>query len=282
MNVAELTRRVSSMLSDITEDSALEARLLIQKVTGLSRPVLLSHPECEVPSSEMAQIMNLTEQRKTGYPLPYLLGEWEFYGHSFFVDPSVLIPRPETELLVEEAAGWLKKHPSVSSGFDIGTGSGCIAVSLLLADPRMQMTAVDLHRNALQTAVRNAKRHRVMDRFSPVQCDLYSAFSENPSLVCANLPYIPTSTCKEIEVARFEPFSALDGGEDGFDLYRLLFTQLRHKINKECLILCEIEYRQQELALGTAAEYFPECSVRVMKDLAGFPRLLRIESISNE
>lgn len=279
MNISALMRIISSELADITEDAALEARLLIQKVTGLSRPVLLSHPEREILSSELSQIQKLTEQRKTGVPLPYLLGEWEFYGRSFFVDPSVLIPRPETELLVEEAVGWLKKHPTVNSGFDIGTGSGCIAVSLLLENPNLHMKAIDLHRNALLTAVRNANRHRVMDRFFPVQCNLYSAFSDKTSLVCANLPYIPTSTCHKIAPARFEPLSALDGGEDGFELYRLLFTQLRHKINRECLILCEIEYRQQDLALETAAEHFPGCIIKVMKDLAGLPRILRIESI---
>jgi release factor glutamine methyltransferase len=219
----------------------------------------------------------MINKRKTGFPLPYLLGEWEFYGHPFFVDPSVLIPRPETEMLVEEASGWLKRHPSVHMGFDIGTGSGCIAVSLLLEKPYLSMTAVDLHRNALMTACRNAARHNVRDRFCPVQSSLFSAFSQNVSLVIANLPYIPSRTCREIEPSRFEPLSALDGGDDGFDLYRLLFQQLSNKMNRECLILCEIEYRQRDLALMTAAEYFPDNRIDVLDDLAGLPRILRID-----
>ena len=108
--------------------------------------------------------------------------------------------------------------------------------------------------------------------------DLFSAFSVEPHLVCANLPYIPTETCRTIEPARFEPMSALDGGADGFELYRLLFAQLTNKIKGECLILCEIEYRQRELALETAESYFPGRSIRVLDDLAGQPRILEIRS----
>ena len=278
MNLGEEIRSISAELTDITEDAALEARLIIQKATGLSRPVLLSHPEREVSERDLLRISELTEKRKTGFPLPYILGEWEFYGHPFYVDPSVLIPRPETELLADEALAWLKKHPSVDSGFDIGTGSGCIAISLLLARPDLRMTAVDLHREALFTACRNADRHSVSHRFSPVQCDLFSPFSGRFSLLCANLPYIPTETVLEIEPGRFEPFSALDGGTDGFELYRLLFGQIADKMNEECLILCEIEYRQRDLALQTASLFFPNCSAEVLEDLAGQPRILRIEN----
>lgn len=276
MNTDEVMHLTASELSQISDEAALEARLILQKAAGLSRPVILSHPEREIPDPVLLRIREMTERRKTGFPLPYILGEWEFYGRTFHVDPSVLIPRPETEMLVEEALGWLKRHPQVRSGFDIGTGSGCIAVTLLCERRELRMTAVDLHRNTLQTACANAERHNVRDRFNPVQCSLFSSFSGPVSLLCANLPYIPTATCREIEPARFEPLSALDGGEDGFELYRLLFGQLQDKIDKESLILCEIEYRQRELALRTAEAFFPGCEISVQTDLAGQPRLLKI------
>ena len=276
MNLGEALRFFSAELAAHTEDPALEAGLIIQKTTGLSRPVLLSHPELAVNADSYTKIFEMCEQRKLGVPLPYLLGEWEFYGHTFFVDPSVLIPRPETELLVEQAAARLKSYPQIRSGFDIGTGSGCIAVSLLLEFSELHMTAVDLKMEALRTAVRNAERHHCSDRFHPVCADLFSAFSGEPQLICANLPYIPTETCRMIEPARYEPMSALDGGADGFGLYRLLFAQLANKINKDSLILCEIEYRQRELALETAKAFFPGYPIRVLDDLAGLPRLLRI------
>ena len=277
MNSGKALYYYANEIAEFTEDALLESRLMIQKATGLSRPVLLSHPERELSSEEIDAIEKMCTRRKTGYPLPYLLGEWEFYGHSFAVNPSVLIPRPETELLVDEASGWLKQHPDIRFGFDIGTGSGCIAISLLLSHPNLQMAAIDIKRDALHTACENARKHNVSDRFLPVQCSLYSAFSASPFLICANLPYIPTETCTEIEPARFEPISALDGGSDGFEYYRLLFNQLTNKINNRSLILCEIEYRQREIALQTAEEYFTGSSISVLDDLAGQPRILKIE-----
>ena len=171
----------------------------------------------------------------------------------------------------------MKSYPQFRSGFDIGTGSGCIAISLLLKFPDLQMTAIDLKTEALRTAVRNAEKHHCSGRFLPVCADLFSAISAEPRLICANLPYIPTETCRTIEPARFEPMSALDGGADGFELYRLLFAQLANKIKGECMILCEIEYRQRDLALETAEAFFSGRSIRVLEDLAGMPRVLRIE-----
>ena len=277
MDLLQAQRVFSAELNEITEDALLEARLIIQKAAGLSGPALLTHPERELTSGEEERIRSLCAERKQGVPLPYLLGEWEFYGHSFLVNPAVLIPRPETELLVEQAAAWLKQHPEIRRGYDIGTGSGCIAVSLLIDFPDLTMNAADISFGALRTARRNAERHHCADRFHAVRADLFSAFGSGAGLVCANLPYIPTESCRTIEPARFEPLSALDGGTDGFDLYRLLFQDLKNKINQKCLILCEIEYRQRELALRTAEAFFPERSVSVLADLAGQPRLLRIE-----
>ncbi len=277
MNLLEARQFFSSELSDFTDEAQLETRLIIQKATGLTGPVLLSHPERELSEEEQKLIREMCSSRKRGMPLPYLLGEWEFYGHSFIVSPSVLIPRPETELLVEEAETWLKSHPDVHSCFDIGTGSGCIGISLLLDFPYLSVTAADIKREALLTAVSNSERHKCTERFHPVQTDLFSAFSGGAQLICANLPYIPTETCKTIEPAKYEPISALDGGADGFELYRLLFRELQHKIKEESLILCEIEYRQRETALTTAKYYFPGKNVQVIDDLAGQPRLLRIE-----
>ena len=252
MNIQDSIRHFSSALTEISDDALLETRLILQKAAGLSRSAVLSHPERELTENEVTAISDMVQNRAAGFPLPYILGEWEFYGHSFTVNPAVLIPRPETELLVEEACAWIKHHPYVSLGYDIGTGSGCIAISLLLENKNLRMAAVDLHRSALCTAISNAERHRVQDRFFPVQSSLFSSFTDGAQLICANLPYIPSETCKTIEPARFEPLSALDGGDDGFELYRLLFQQLSNKMKKEYLILCEIEYRQHALALESA------------------------------
>ncbi len=277
MNLSEALRRTRSALESVTDEAPLEAQLLVEKAAGVSRSALLTHPERELTAEQSAALAELTARRSQGTPLPYILGEWGFYGHMFRVNPAVLIPRPETEMLVEEASAWLKRHPEIRMGYDIGTGSGCIAVSLLLDRPDLRMTAVDRSREALKTAVGNAVNLGCGERFFPVLGDLASALRGGSALICANLPYIPSETCEDLEAARFEPLSALDGGADGFELYRRLFADMAPRIQTGSLLLCEIEYRQEQLAAETAAAYFPNADIRVMKDLAGQPRLLRIE-----
>ena len=277
MNLSEALRRTRSALESVTDEAPLEAQLLVEKAAGVSRSALLTHPERELTAEQSAALAEFTARRSQGTPLPYILGEWGFYGHMFRVNPAVLIPRPETELLVEEASAWLKRHPEIQMGYDIGTGSGCIAVSLLLDRPDLRMTAVDRSREALKTAVANALDLGCGERFFPVLGDLASALRVGSALICANLPYIPSETCEDLEAARFEPLSALDGGSDGFELYRRLFADMAPRIQTGSLLLCEIEYRQEQLAAETAAAYFPNADIRVMQDLAGQPRLLRIE-----
>ncbi len=277
MNLSEALRRTRSALESVTDEAPLEAQLLVEKAAGVSRSALLTHPERELTAEQSAALAEFTARRSQGTPLPYILGEWGFYGHMFRVNPAVLIPRPETEMLVEEASAWLKRHPEIRMGYDIGTGSGCIAVSLLLDRPDLRMTAVDRSREALKTAVGNARELGCGERFFPVLGDLASALRGGSALICANLPYIPSETCEDLEAARFEPLSALDGGADGFELYRRLFADLAPRMKPGSLMLCEIEYRQEQLAAETAAAYFPNADIRVMKDLAGQPRLLRIE-----
>jgi release factor glutamine methyltransferase len=277
VNLSEALRRTRSALESVTDEAPLEAQLLVEKAAGVSRSALLTHPERELTAEQSAALAELTARRSQGTPLPYILGEWGFYGHMFRVNPAVLIPRPETEMLVEEASAWLKRHPEIRMGYDIGTGSGCIAVSLLLDRPDLRMTAVDRSREALKTAVTNARNLGCGERFFPVLGDLASALRGGSALICANLPYIPSETCEDLEAARFEPLSALDGGADGFELYRRLFADLAPRMKPGSLLLCEIEYRQEQLAADTAAAYFPNADIRVMRDLAGQPRLLRIE-----
>lgn len=277
MTFGEAQREISALLSDFSDDALYETRLIFENITGLSWSGMLMHADRQLDGEQYRIIRNITAKRQDGYPLPYLLGEWGFYGHTFNVNPSVLIPRPETELLVDEASAWLRCHPEVSFGWDIGTGSGCIAISLLLAFPALHMAGVDISRDALKTACGNAQKHRCSDRFFPVQGNLFSSFAGGASLICANLPYIPSDTCGTIEPARYEPITALDGGDDGFDLYRLLFRDISNKMNPESLIICEIEYRQKDLALDTAKSCFRGRSIRVLEDYSGLPRLLRIE-----
>ena len=276
MTLGECLKEAVDLLRPCSDEAVLESWMIVTKVTGLKRPVLLSHPERLISESDADRVRRMCARRQQGTPLPYLLEEWKFYGRSFEVNPAVLIPRPETEMLAERGIGFLKAHPEIREALDVGTGSGCIAVTLLLAVPGLECTAVDISPEALETAKRNALRNGCDSAFHPVLGNLTTSLESVPRLICANLPYIPSETCTTLEVAKHEPLTALDGGPDGFELYRALFSDIRNKMEEGTLILCEIEYRQKETALQCAAEFFPTAGISVRDDLAGLPRMLEI------
>ncbi len=307
--VGSALKVVRAELVSITDESDLEASLILEEATGRNRSALLAFPEKELNLAEQEKILSLTSRRLEGSPLPYVLGKWEFYGNEFFVNPSVLIPRPETELMVDHAAAWLKqwktgrmqeKLPDSGTleglsgnavadivGFgkdlrwpecaDIGTGSGCIAVSLLKLFPALKFTACDISAAALETAQKNAELNGVEERINFLLSDLDEKLAGPLDLVCANLPYIPKERCRVLEVAKHEPLTALDGGRDGFDLYRRLFKGVREKMAAGGLILCELEYSQRNIALREASGSFPGAKIQIFNDLAGLPRLLEIQ-----
>ena len=157
---------------------------------------------------------------ESGQPLPYVLGAWEFYGLTFELTPDVLIPRPETELLVEQALEWLADRPAPLLAADVGTGSGCIAISLAVHAPQLRLLASDLSWPALQVARSNLARHRVEGQISLLQCDLLPPLSLPFDLLVANLPYIPSPVLPGLKLSLSEPPLALDGGLDGLDFIR--------------------------------------------------------------
>ena len=192
--------------------------------------------------------------------------------------PDVLIPRPETELLVEFALAWLKSHPARNIVADIGTGSGCIAISLAVNAPCTKVLALDRSYQALAVAKFNSNQHKVVDRIQFVQSDLLSAISTRFDLICANLPYISTATLSQLDVARHEPLIALDGGLDGLRQVESLLVQARKRITPGGLILLEIESTQGKSALALAQSQFSGSLIQVHPDLAGHPRLLSVQT----
>jgi release factor glutamine methyltransferase len=212
-----------------------------------------------------------------GEALPYLLGRWEFFGRSFLLNENVLIPRPETEQLVERALQHLKGVTGSPRALDVGTGSGCIAISLAAEHQRVRMVATDVSFEALQVAKKNSVFHEVEDRISLVQCHLATALTGKFALVCANLPYIPSERLSQLEVSHREPTLALDGGHGGLDLIRELLVDLPDKINEGGLILLEIDARAEQKIIRLAGEVFMEAVISVHKDLAGLARIVAIE-----
>ncbi len=267
-----------------------ELQLLLAHVLNQSREWVLAHPEAELTPEQHERFENLVAQAGRGVPLPYLLGHWEFFGLDFIVTPAVLIPRPETELLVERALTLVKEQSSISNHaaaqastiLDVGTGSGIIAVTLAAKLPNAQVVAIDLSPSALAVAKQNADQHGVADRIQFIKSDLLSAFVLHPSsfsLICANLPYIPSADLATLDVAKHEPTLALDGGADGLSLIRRLLIDAPQVLALGGSLLLEIEYRQGEAVTALAREAFPTAIITVHKDLAGLNRVVEISAI---
>ena len=249
---------------------------------GRSRSWLLAHPEVSLTPEQEQSLETAVRQREAGVPLPYILGHWEFFGLDFNVSPEVLIPRPETELLIETALAWARTHPPLGPCYrfiDIGTGSGIIPVTLAVHVPSAEITAIDISPAALAVARQNAEKHGVEGRIRFIKADLleYSIFNNSNTrifdVLTANLPYIPTETLKTLEIFGREPTLALDGGPDGLQLIRRLLDDITARTVSARLILLEIENRQGAAVEALARQHFRAADIEIKKDLAGHDRL---------
>jgi len=258
------------------ESPELTADLLIGFVTGLDRVFILSHPEHMLDDDARRRLNDLVRRRVRGEPLQYLTGEREFYGRMFRVTPDVLIPRPETEFLVEAAVDLIGKHfPAAARFVDVGTGSGCIAVSVLREAPFAFGLAVDCSLAALGIARENAVRQRVERRAAWICGDLLESFipEECCDLILSNPPYIARRDYSNlpVEVREFEPDRALFGGEDGLEIYRRLIPSSLLRLRAGGYLLLEMGLGQLEAVSRMAEEtgFLPET---VVNDLQGIPR----------
>ncbi len=263
------------------DDGDITAAALLAHVTGLTRTQILARPETPLTAEQSAAFASLVARAAQGEPLAYLTGQREFYGLEFEVDANVLVPRPETERLVDLA---LAAQPG--RVLDVGTGSGCIAVALAVHLPRAAIVASDLSPQALAVARRNAERHRVADRIRFIQSDLLdfgllpasglSPLTSQFDLIAANLPYIDRAELPSLPVARFEPRLALDGGPGGLTLVERLLAQAPGLLAAEGRLLLEIGADQGPAAMRLARAAFPGSDIRVERDLAGLDRVLAI------
>jgi release factor glutamine methyltransferase len=277
-NTGDWLADARARLLSVSQQPALEAQVLLAHVIDKPRAWVIAHSEANLSSDQASSLCVLLERRLSGEPLPYLVGHWDFFGFSFKVTTDVLIPRPETELLVEKALTWLRAHPSRRLAVDVGTGSGCIAVSLVRLIKNLQVVALDVSWNALQVTRQNVFDHQVQDRVLLVQSNLMAGLQAKVDLVCANLPYIPTSTLAELEVGRREPSQALDGGPDGMSYIRALLEDGPRRLAPGALLLLEIGDGQGETVPKIARQFFPAAEIQLFHDLAGNPRLVQVET----
>lgn len=215
-------------------------------------------------------------------PKQYQQGWTEFYKLKFLITEDTLIPRPETELLVDEVLKLAKeikeKYNKVPTIIDIGTGSGNIAISIS-KNIEAGIVATDISDQALEVAKKNARFHKTGNNLVIIQNDLYEKFTVAPDIIVTNLPYIPTARLLHIDpmVTDWEPRIALDGGEDGFELYRKLFTQIEQNSLNPKYLIGEIDYTQVELVKSEVKRRFPNAAVVVKNDLAGMLRYFIIQ-----
>ena len=264
-----------------TESPELTADLLIGFVIGCDRAFVISHPEYPLNDVSRARLDGITTRRARGEPLQYITGEREFYGRVFHVTPDVLIPRPETEFLIETAVGFIRKNrerfPATIRLADIGTGSGCIAVSMLCEIPDAICHAIDCSYPALTVACDNARRHGVAGRMTPLCGDLLTGFASQEcfDLILSNPPYIARMDYNSlpVEVREFEPGLALFGGDGGLEIYRRLIPESFERLADGGYLLLELGAGQVEEVerITVGAGFVMET---VVKDLQGIPRCL--------
>ncbi|HEY7092786.1 MAG TPA: peptide chain release factor N(5)-glutamine methyltransferase [Ktedonobacterales bacterium] len=261
----------------------LDAQTLLTHMLGVSRATLLAYPERKLTYEQAAAFANFVERRLAHEPVAYLVGHREFMGLDFAVDRRALIPRPETELLVEAALVDLRarlgNHAQTASVADIGTGSGAIALSLARLEPRAApIYALDISTDALDLARENARRLGVAERVTFLQSDLLDALPQPVDMLLANLPYVARHDQAElaIDVRRYEPELALYGDEDGLALLRRFFAQAPKHVNLGATIGVEFGYNQRNTVEALARSAFPNGRIRVGADYAGWDRFALI------
>ncbi len=293
--VAALVTSAADRLAVSGSGSArLDAELLLAQAVGTDRTGILAHPDALVGDGPRATFEGLVARRERGEPVAYLRGFREFHGLAIATDERALIPRPETELLVDAALAAVISRLTAAPRpvgspplrvADIGTGSGAIAVALLVALRKRRMSdqvvvdAIDLSGEALQLARENAVGHGVADRMTFGLGDLLPERAFPPyAVICANLPYVATGDLAGLagDLA-FEPSVALDGGPDGLDVVRHLLDLLPGTLASDGVALLEIGAGQGEAIAGETATRLPGWRCAVTMDLAGLPRLAQIE-----
>lgn len=269
------------------EDNCLEARVLLGHILNLSPAQLYAQPERTLSHKEAKSLQQLVERRLYREPAAYIVKHKEFYGIDFYIDSRVLIPRPETELLVEEALKFAQScitHlPASQKPFviaDIGTGCGAIAISLALNLPQVKIYATDISSPALEVAQLNCANYHVTEQITILHGNLLDPLPEPVDLLVANLPYIKSAEISNLspEITNFEPRAALDGGQNGLNKIRQLLKQTEGKIRPRGCLLLEIGEGQYEAVVSIINHYLLQFSSEFLMDLNGTKRVIKIAS----
>ncbi len=276
-----LQSATQTLLRKGIDDASVEAEILLGSVLGMSKTRLYTEPEKVLTSTEISQLWSLIQRRLNHEPTAYILGYCEFYGIDLLLDCHTFIPRPETELLVEQAVELARRIPRPGKGItiaDVGTGCGAIAVSLALALPQAKIYATDISARALQVTETNCQRHAVSNHVELLQGNLLEPLSQPVDMIVANLPYIKDCEFKDLspEIIDFEPTSALAGGLDGLDEIERMLEQMPGKLSREGSFLLEIGQGQGRGVTSLVKSQFPQASIELVSDLGGIERVVQV------
>lgn len=293
MKVIDLKKQIVKELSNVGIKSAeIDVQILLEKVSGKSREFLLANPEYKLKNQETEELKNLVERRKKHEPIAYITGHKEFYSLDFLVTKDVLIPRPETEILVEEGLKFLESRMKDRELgiLDIGTGSGNIIISIAKTtkelysrfdaiDSNRLYVASDISEKALKVAKKNAKKHGVEKTVKFVRSDLFDQITGKFDLITANLPYVPISSEKrkaksgkqEID---FEPQDAIFAESNGAEIIKKFLNDAKNHINSDGIILAEVDPRNADEIRDATSKIYK--SVEIISDFSGKKRLLKI------
>ncbi|WP_420629791.1 peptide chain release factor N(5)-glutamine methyltransferase [Candidatus Leptofilum sp.] len=276
MNIQEALAYGRFQLTPSSPTPQLDARLLLEYLLNVPHSYLIIHHKQRLTAEQEDGYRQLVARATQAEPIPYIIGHAPFFDFELHVAPGVLIPRPETEQLVELAVAWVKTHHA-KTAVDVGTGSGCIAIALARFLPDLQVTAVDISPKACAIAQQNGAR-LASGRIQFCQSNLLQAITEPVDLIVANLPYVTSSEWQSLAdgVKLHEPTLALDGGVDGLDFIRQLLQQAATKLQPGGAIFLEIGWQQGKQAKNAAQTHFPEAEITVLPDFARHDRIVKI------
>lgn len=285
LTIKALLNHAASLLQESGSLSPrLDAEVLLAFSLKCDRSYLLMHPEKIIDKKTYEQYLSCINDRKKGKPVQYITQQQEFMGLDFFVNENVLIPRPDTEILVENILDSIKKNAySKTEILDIGCGSGAISISLAHYAPDTYLSCVDISSAALSICEKNAQYHHVQNRMRFYQGNLFDPIENKFDMIVSNPPYIPYEDIKTLqaEVSEYEPRIALDGGLDGMSFYRRIIKQAPQYLRVNGLLFFEIGYNQGADVCKLLQDTGMYSDIQVIKDLAGKDRVVRARQAIN-
>jgi release factor glutamine methyltransferase len=281
VKISQLLSWTQNQLRFSADDYSVEAEILIKHALKIDKVLLYSSLDASTNEGDFQALNALVNRRVSGEPISYITGYREFYGLKLMVSPAVLVPRQETESLVEKAIEFLQNNNTngIRTIVDVGTGSGAIAIAISSQLPLAKIYATDKYSSALAVARTNVKRQRARPNIQLIQCDLLIGLREKFDMIVSNLPYIPTDDIPQLPLeVQAEPIQALDGGSDGLALIARLIEQAPQYLKSHGYLCIEVSPQQVPDILSMTHSSMPDCTTEIIKDLYGSARIVAIKT----